>query len=240
MNKLWITPKLITFISVLFFAVLTAQAQMSYQVSLLNTATGEPRANVTVAAQVTITNSQNEQVYTTTQRITSNDFGVLQFVVGDADTFKSLDTGKLPLFIEVSVDGTSIGKSQIMTVPVAEVANTLKSSFTKEDLNGTWKEEVTYNYHDYETLTFSDDGVKHCSYMANFDDYGNFLGTYYCEFIISGDYKIEGDNIYIYIHKVEYDLDGIITEGFTSYSRMLRYHNNILYPDDYKIPFTKQ
>ena len=62
----------------------TAQAQIGYQVSLLNTATGEPRANVTVNAQVTITDSQDNTIYTGSQQATTNDFGVLSLAVGDA------------------------------------------------------------------------------------------------------------------------------------------------------------
>ena len=46
------------------------QAQIGYQVSLLNSATGEPRANVSVEAEVTITNSDDEEIYKGTQRAT--------------------------------------------------------------------------------------------------------------------------------------------------------------------------
>ena len=52
----------------------TAQAQIGYQVSLLNTATGEPRANVTVSAEVTITDSEGNTIHTGTQQATTNDF----------------------------------------------------------------------------------------------------------------------------------------------------------------------
>lgn len=45
----------------------------------------------------------------------------------------------MPFFIEVQVNGVTIGKSQILNVPVAEIANKLKSSFTMEDLVGNWK-----------------------------------------------------------------------------------------------------
>ena len=101
------------------------QAQIGYQVSLLNSATGEPRANVLVEAEVTITNSDDEEIYKGTQRATSNDFGVIQLTVGNQSTFKDVDWSKLPFFIEVSVDGTVIGKSQILTVPIAEAAKYL-------------------------------------------------------------------------------------------------------------------
>ena len=51
--------------SLLLFAT-SAKAQIGYQVSLLNKATGEPRANTTVNATITITDSQDGIVYTGT------------------------------------------------------------------------------------------------------------------------------------------------------------------------------
>ena len=116
---------------------LTSRAQIGYQVSLLNTATGEPRANVTVNAAVTITNSKGETIYSGTHSATSNDFGVLSLTVGNADTFKNVDFGKLPFFIQVSVDGRMIGRSQILNVPVAEAAKKVAPAITK--LNTSFK-----------------------------------------------------------------------------------------------------
>lgn len=190
-----------------------AQAQMSYQVSLLNTATGEPRANVTVNATATITNSQNETIYTSTQRATSNDFGVLQLVVGNADTFKNLDTGKLPLFIEVSVDETTIGKTQIMTVPVAEVANTIKSSFTKEDLIGTWKENITTGEDEYRYWIFTKKEAT--LYWEEYGEEQRHLTAIY-------NYEIEGNNIYMY---------NIFCSDYleVEYHKHYRWFNNTLY-----------
>ena len=118
---------------------LVSFAQIGYQVSLLNSATGEPRANVSVEAEVTITNSDDEEIYKGTQRATSNDFGVIQLTVGNQSTFKDVDWSKLPFFIEVSVDGTVIGKSQILTVPIAEAAKYLAPGIDIDDLVGTWK-----------------------------------------------------------------------------------------------------
>lgn len=122
------------FVLLSVFFVLSAKAQIGYQVSLLNTATGEPRANVTVNATATITDSKGGVIYTGTQTVTSNDFGVLSLTVGNADTFRGVDFGKLPFFIEVSVDGKMIGKSQILNVPVAEAAKTLVADITQEEL----------------------------------------------------------------------------------------------------------
>ena len=132
------------------------QAQIGYQVSLLNSATGEPRANVLVEAEVTITNSDDEEIYKGTQRATSNDFGVIQLTVGNQSTFKDVNWNKLPFFIEVSVDGTVIGKSQILTVPIAEAAKYLAPGIDIDDLVGTW----SYGDGNYvRQIVFSKDGM---------------------------------------------------------------------------------
>ena len=168
----------------LAIACTTAQAQIGYQVSLLNTATGEPRANVTVNAQVTITDSQDNTIYSGSQQATTNDFGVLSLAVGDASTFDNADTGKMPFFISVSVDGTLIGRSQILNVPVAEVANRLKSSFTKEDLVGTWKYTSRWNN---SSLTFNTD------IMTVYSEQIDAQGIPYEQHTTEYTYKIEGD-----------------------------------------------
>ena len=186
-------------ISILLFAT-SAKAQVGYQVSLLNKATGEPRANTTVNATITITDSQDGIVYTGTQRATSNDFGVLSLAVGNADTFQKVDTGKMPLFISVSVDGTLIGKTQILSVPMAEVASKLKSSFTKEDLLGTWKMSYTADgITRYKAITFSSDGSFERIYKEIFIDGSSYTNTY------PGTYEIEGNTIFLYYHSTVTD-----------------------------------
>lgn len=110
-----------------------ASAQIGYQVSLLNNATGEPRANERVAVTVKITDSEGKTVCEETKNETSNDFGVLSMSVGNIETFSNADWSKLPFFIEASVDGRLIGKSQLLSVPVAEHAKHT-GSLTKEIL----------------------------------------------------------------------------------------------------------
>ena len=181
-----------------------AQAQIGYQVSLLNTATGEPRANVTVNAQVTITDSQDNTIYTGSQQATTNDFGVLSLAVGDASTFANADTGKMPFFISVSVDGTLIGRSQILNVPVAEVANRVKSSFTKEDLVGTWsftetigdgsESEFAYIYY-----VFNPDGT-----LERIDQGSDYYMVFHYNYVV------DGNNIYYYPQEISrYFGDGL-------------------------------
>ena len=197
-----------------------AQAQIGYQVSLLNTATGEPRANVTVNAQVTITDSQNNTIYSGSQQATTNDFGVLSLAVGDASTFANADTGKMPFFISVSVDGTLIGRSQILNVPVAEVANRVKSSFTKEDLVGTWKAISTKAYiRSY--LTFKSDNTM----VRRYEEDGYETKIYHFT------YEIEGNWIIAYS----------LTDGYfgNRYYTSYRLHNSMLY-DGFSDYYAKQ
>ena len=158
-------------------------AQIGYQVSLLNSATGQPRAGETVTVDIKLTNSENATVYTTQQKATSNDFGVLSLSVGDAKTFDELDWNKLPLYIEVSIDGVLIAKSQVLSVPVAEYAKKSGFVLTKEFLaSRTWKHEG--RYHDVTTLSFSRDG------------------TYNLEESYDGELRIESGRFYIYGDKV--------------------------------------
>ena len=145
---------ILLFLGIMFPYV--SYAQIGYQVSLLNKTTGKPRANVTVDAEVTITNSDDKEIYKGTQRATSNDLGVVQLKVGNQGTFKDVNWNKLPFFIEVSVDGTVIGKSQILTVPIAEAAKYLAPGIDIDDLVGTW----SYEDGDYvRQIVFSKDGT---------------------------------------------------------------------------------
>ena len=163
--------KKIIFISLLSLVyVISGNAQVAYQVSLLNSATGEPRANVTVNAHVEITDVTGGTVYSGSQSATTNDFGVLSLTVGSDGMFKDAAMGKLPLYIAVTVDGVLIGKTQILNVPVAEVAKTLASDFTKEELCKTW----TFSG---ETFTFGD-GTFSCQ-RVKVDRTITFSGVYY-------------------------------------------------------------
>lgn len=115
--------------------IMCAKAQIGYQVSLLNTATGEARANETVTVTVSLSNSAGEIFYSETKQSTTNDFGVLSLTVGNADTFKNVDLTKMPFYIEVTANGVMIGKSQMLSVPVAEVAKQVAPI----DVIGKWQ-----------------------------------------------------------------------------------------------------
>lgn len=184
MNK-----KILVGILACLFLPVASHAQIGYQVALLNSATGKPRANETVRAEVTITDSKNSTVCSETQSVVSNDFGILSITVGKADTFKDVAIGRLPLFVSVTVDGVLIGKSQILSVPVAEVASTLKSDFTLDELCGkTWFQSYGSSA-GWHSINFNMDGTCFYTYYSAANDYTE---------IRNASYEIEGNTIYVY------------------------------------------
>ena len=156
---------------ILFIASQQLSAQIGYQVSLLNSATGEPRAGETVNVSITLTNSANATIYSQTQSATTNDFGILSLAIGNANTFNNVDWSKLPFFISAYVDGKLIGRSQILTVPVAEYAKKARYTeyactadyahktgvLTKALLEGTWTgSDSNYTFDADSTLIITD------------------------------------------------------------------------------------
>ena len=142
--------KCLTSLFLFLLLSVAAQAQIGYQVTLLNTATGEPRANETVNMTVVITNSAGTTICSETKSATTNDFGILSVAVGNADTFANADWSKLPFFISATVDNVMIGKSQLLSVPVAEHAKHT-GSLTVEKLSGGW-------YHNDSSISFGTSG----------------------------------------------------------------------------------
>ncbi len=162
-------------------SALSANAQIGYQVSLLDNATGEPRADETVTVEIAITDSKGKTLCSERKSATTNDFGVLSLTVGNSSTFTDADWSALPFFISATVDGTLIGRSQILNVPVAEYAKQT-GVLTKEILKSkTWYQN---GYKD-RYYTFSDDTVT----FHEIDDYEHNSWKY--------KYQIDGNNVFM-------------------------------------------
>ncbi len=118
---------------------MAAKAQIGYQVSLLDQATGAPRVNEYVTVKIDLTDNAGSVICSETHSATTNEFGVISVTIGDADTFARMDWSRLPLWISATVEGVVIGKSQVLNVPVAEYAKRT-GSLTKELLcSKTWE-----------------------------------------------------------------------------------------------------
>lgn len=194
---------LFTFVALLSFVI--SNAQIGYQVALLNTATGEPRSNETVTCEIKLTNSEDAVVYEGKQKATSNDFGVVSLTVGDANTFSDMDWSKLPLSISVSVEGRLVGKTEILSVPVAEYAKhygTLtyenigeKKVVSKHNNNWTFSgETVKFHVTGYSSKTgkVRIDGNSIFGILEHIDSFGYTLTEPFF-----GHYSPEDDTIYV-------------------------------------------
>lgn len=156
-------------------------AQIGYQVSLLNSATGEPRANETVSITVTITNSEDAQIFSSTQSATTNDFGVLSLQVGNSTTFDNVDWRKLPFFISATVDGVMVGKSQILSVPVAEAAKQLVG-VPLDSICHSWSGTTSYSTIDLSLnhnmtgyMSSTSDAATISWIISSFEKHGNVI-----------------------------------------------------------------
>lgn len=167
--------KFLTLLLLCTFSVM-ANAQIGYQVTLLNSATGEPRANETVNVTVTISNSANAIVCSETKSATTNEFGILSVSVGSENSFAKTDWTKLPFYISATVDGVMIGKSQLLSVPVAEHAKHT-GDISPEFLNG---KSFSHDYGDY---------IAHVSFSSTTFSYSGYRDSY------SGNYYIVGNII---------------------------------------------
>ena len=191
--------------------IMCAKAQIGYQVSLLNTATGEARANETVTVTVSLSNSAGEIFYSETKQSTTNDFGVLSLTVGNADTFKNVDLTKMPFYIEVTANGVMIGKSQMLSVPVAEVAKQM-APINKSLYIGKWR------YKSNEEVDFNEDGTATITYYYRMNDEIHTGTEQYF-------YKVDGANIYL----IDYDNPNIIRMMFKYYNGSLLLERSTLY-----------
>ncbi len=164
-------------------SALSANAQIGYQVSLLDNATGEPRADETVTVEIAITDSNGKAICSERKSAITNDFGVLSLTVGNSSTFTDADWSALPFFISATVDGTLIGRSQILSVPIAEYAKQA-GILTKEIL----KSRAWYQYGDKQYYyTFSDDTATFHENYA--DGHGHFTSKH--------KYHIDGNNVFL-------------------------------------------
>lgn len=161
-------------------------AQIGYQVSLLNTATGEPRANETVSCVIELKNSEGKVICSETKSATSNDFGVISLTVGNEKTFDNMDWSKLPLFVSVTIGGKLIGQSQVLTVPVAEYAKKT-GTLTYENIGEKKVKAYRYDDHYYEYIFVPN------SHTVYFVEHSGDRSWKY-----EGEYYIDGNSIVLF------------------------------------------
>lgn len=166
------------FILLTMLLAFSTSAQVGYQVSLLDTKSGEPRANEKTTVLVKISDSKGNIICNETQSVTSDAFGVLSLTVGNETTFSNVDWNNLPLSISASVDGILIGSSSVLNVPVAEYAKAT-GVLTMEMLVGR-----TISMYEDCSMTFASNGIV------------TYVNPYETE---RYQFEIDGNNVYVYL-----------------------------------------
>lgn len=166
------------FILLTMLLAFSTSAQVGYQVSLLDTKSGEPRANEKTTVLVKISDSKGNIICNETQSVTSDAFGVLSLTVGNETTFSNVDWNNLPLSISASVDGILIGSSSVLNVPVAEYAKAT-GVLTMEMLVGR-----TISMYEDCSMTFASNGIV------------TYVNPYKTE---RYQFEIDGNNVYVYL-----------------------------------------
>ena len=94
----------------------------NYQAVLRDT-DGNPRTNVNVSIELEIhqTTETGTTVYSEIHNTTTSEFGLVNLEIGSVNpvSFATIDWSAGPYFVEVIVDGTSMGVSELLTVPYA-------------------------------------------------------------------------------------------------------------------------
>lgn len=125
----------------LFFAVfligeMLAQAPDAFQYqAVVRDSDGSIRANESLTVSISILqgSSAGTEVYAEDHDVTTTENGLVNLMIGEgttSDDLSSIDWSNAPYFIEVSVDGSVMGTSQLLSVPYAKFADRSADSFS--------------------------------------------------------------------------------------------------------------
>ncbi len=97
-----------------------APQSFNYQAVLRNDA-GEPivSQDVTVKIDILQGSAEGTQVFTETHNTVTNEFGLVNLQIGSIQPLEVVDWSADHYFIRVSVDGTIMGTTQLLSVPYA-------------------------------------------------------------------------------------------------------------------------
>jgi hypothetical protein len=94
---------------------------ISYQ-AILRNSEGTIRANETIALQIGIIDDQGNSFYSEIHNTTTNNFGLANVVIGQgttSDDLSAVDWSAGPYFLEIAVNGNTMGTNQLLSVPYA-------------------------------------------------------------------------------------------------------------------------
>ncbi|MDY6801331.1 MAG: hypothetical protein SVU94_08915 [Bacteroidota bacterium] len=156
--------KLLFTLTIVFFTALLIKAQtpnqFKYQATLRNS-DGSIMAeeNVDIDIKILEGSESGTAVFTETHNVTTTAYGVVSLNVGSTEDLTVVNWGDNDYFLEISVDGTVIGTSQILSVPYTLYSKNsnqaesilLKGGIMKDflEVQGTTDPTDPYLYLDY-------------------------------------------------------------------------------------------
>ena len=125
-----------------FAGNLLAQSPLGFNYqAVLRHEGGEPIVSEEVQLGIAILEGSPEgtEVFTETHHVTTNEFGLISIHIGSESSLEGIDWGSGNYFIEVSVDGSIMGTSQLLSVPFALHSHTSADAFSGDyhDLENT-------------------------------------------------------------------------------------------------------
>jgi len=128
--------KKVTFLilfATLFVSAVNAQApwQFNYQAVLRDDA-GQVLTLEEVSVEISILKDspEGEEVFTETHQTATNEFGLVNLQVGSLSSLEDIDWKEAAYFIRVSVNGSQMGTSPLLSVPYALHAATSADAFS--------------------------------------------------------------------------------------------------------------
>lgn len=118
MKRLFLTGALVAIAAIV---VCQAPQAFNYQAILRNT-DRTIKANETVALQISLIDDNGSSVYMEIHNTQTNQLGLVNLVIGEgtsSDDLSQIDWSNGPYFLDITVNGVSMGSSPILSVPYA-------------------------------------------------------------------------------------------------------------------------
>ncbi len=126
---------ILVFLGLALVAFSQVPNKVNYQ-AVLRDASGTIKANTGVTLGVSILqgSATGTEVFAEDHAVTTNEFGLINIEIGSVNSaaFGAIDWSNGPYFLKVSVDGTSLGTSQILSVPYALYSSKAKYAETAD------------------------------------------------------------------------------------------------------------
>jgi len=111
----------LSFMAIVVLVIGQAPQAFNYQ-AILRNSDGTVKANETVSLQISIVDNNSTSVYLEIHNTQTNDLGLVNLIVGEgvtSDDLSSVDWASGPYFLNITVNGVSLGSSPLLSVPYA-------------------------------------------------------------------------------------------------------------------------